>query len=52
MTYAPEDFVQEMFVISSFIFAQEAKYQLLNHILDITQGKPASKYHKGFTRDN
>ena len=28
-------------VFTSFIYAQEAKYQLSSHILDITQGKPA-----------
>ena len=28
-------------VFTGFIFAQEAKYQLSSHILDITQGKPA-----------
>ncbi len=30
-----------MLVFTSFGFAQEAKYQLSSHILDITQGKPA-----------
>lgn len=30
-----------IFIFSSFSFAQEAKYQLSSHILDITQGKPA-----------
>ena len=30
-----------MLVFTSFITAQEAKYQLSSHILDITQGKPA-----------
>lgn len=31
-----------MIVLSNFIFAQEAKYQLSSHILDVTQGKPAA----------
>ena len=31
-----------LLVISSCNFAQEAKYQLSSHILDITQGKPAT----------
>lgn len=30
-----------MLALSNFGFAQEAKYQLSSHILDITQGKPA-----------
>lgn len=30
-----------IFVFTSFTFAQEAKYQLSSHILDVTQGKPA-----------
>ena len=30
-----------IFVLSNFAFAQEAKYALSSHILDITQGKPA-----------
>jgi len=31
-----------MFVFTNVIFAQEAKYQLSSHILDITKGKPAA----------
>ena len=30
-----------MLALASVTFAQEAKYQLSSHILDITQGKPA-----------
>lgn len=30
-----------MFVLTNFAFAQEAKYALSSHILDITQGEPA-----------
>lgn len=30
-----------MLAVSSLSFAQEAKYQLSSHILDITQGEPA-----------
>ena len=31
-----------MLAFASVTFAQEAKYQLSSHILDVTQGKPAS----------
>lgn len=30
-----------MLVLTSFVFAEEKKFQLSSHILDITQGKPA-----------
>ncbi|MEO8772898.1 MAG: hydroxyisourate hydrolase [Gelidibacter sp.] len=31
-----------MLAVASVSFAQEAKYQLSSHILDVTQGKPAT----------
>lgn len=41
-----------MFVFSNFIFAQEAKYQLSTHILDITQGKPAPNVKISLSKQN
>ncbi|ADQ81290.1 hydroxyisourate hydrolase [Riemerella anatipestifer] len=35
-------FLVLILAFTSFMFAQEAKYQLSSHILDITQGQPAS----------
>lgn len=34
-------FAISMVLLVSFTFAQDAKYHLSSHILDITQGKPA-----------
>lgn len=32
-----------LFLVASFVFAQEQKYQLSSHILDIAEGKPVPK---------
>ena len=39
-------------VFTSFIYAQEAKYQLSSHILDITQGKPAPNVKISLSRQD
>ena len=41
-----------IFVFTSFIYAQETKYQLSSHILDITQGKPAPNVKISLSRQD
>lgn len=39
-----------MFAFASVSFAQEAKYQLSSHILDVTQGEPAPNVKIGLSK--
>ncbi len=41
-----------MLAFASVSFAQEAKYQLSSHILDITQGKPAPDVKIGLSKQD